>query len=397
MPISTADNFFSLMQFRTIAVAEIGTSHGGSLEKGLTLVDAAADAGADAVKVQVVFAREILPPQAGLVPLPGGPVPLYQIFESLEQPVSFYAALARRAEDRKIAFFGTPFGPESMALLQSLGVGVWKVASPELNHEPLLEMLARTGQPIILSTGVSQEKDVSRAMHILTDSARQAGLPVPPIVLLHCITSYPAPESEANLMSIPALESRFGVPAGLSDHSLDPVLLPALATALGAVMVEKHLCLSRSGGGLDDPIALPPDDFARMVVALHRFAPNASRVQNGGKIFAHTPEGLAHLNYVIDQLTGEYGKTRVEAALGNGELCLAPSETANYGRTNRSIHAVAALSAGSVLTSANTAILRTEKVLRPGIPPADRHKVYGRVLLRDVAAGNGIVWADMRE
>ena len=383
------------MQQHPIAVAEIGTSHGGSLDKGLELIDASADAGADAVKVQVVFAREILPPQAGLVPLPGGPTPLYKVFESLEKPESFYAALARRAGENNIAFFGTPFGPESMALLQNLGVSVWKVASPELNHEPLLEMLARTGLPIILSTGVSLEKDIKRALHVLEDAANQVGLPPPPTVLLHCITSYPAPEAEANLLAIPKLKTRFKVPSGLSDHSMDPVLLPALAVALGAVMVEKHLCLSRNGAGLDDPVALTPGEFAKMTNAMRLYAPEDNTFFNKKKPYPHTIAGKEHLAWAIEHLTDRFGEFWVQSALGNGKLGLAPSEKDNYSRTNRSIHAVGTLPEGTVLSDTNTAILRTEKVLRPGIPPIDRQRVYGRVLVRDVAAGDGIVWDDI--
>ena len=363
-----------------LIIAEIGTGHQGDLRRGLELIDAAADAGADAAKVQVIFAGEILPPEVGTVSLPGGPTPLYDVFRSLERPPEFYAALAHRAESRSIGFLATPFGERSVGLLEDLGVKVWKVASPELNHEPLLERLARTGRPIILSTGVSRPGDIQRALEVVDAAWRsrtetgEAGRAE--VLILHCLTSYPAPEHEANLRAVPVMARTYNRPVGLSDHSLDPVLLPAVATALGAVAVEKHITLDRAGGGLDDPVALVPQDFARMTAAMRR---------------------LAGLDFpaAMDQLTAELGSHRIEACLGSGRLGLAPSEESSYGRTNRSLHAVGALGEGTVINPANTALLRTEKALRPGIPPRYRQAAYGRRLRRDVVSGDGIRWDDL--
>ncbi len=363
-----------------VIIAEIGTAHNGDLQKALELVNAAADAGADAVKVQVVFADEILPPEAGLVPLPGGPVPLYEVFRSLEQPLSFYVALAEQAKSRNLEFLGTPFGKKSVELLKDIGVQIWKVASPELNHEPLLEQLASLGQPLILSTGVSLPEDIEQALKVIGRCG------APPVTLLHCITSYPAPENEANLRSIATLTTRFHVPAGLSDHSLDPILLPVLAVASGAVIVEKHITLSHETDGLDDRVALLPDDFALMTAAVKRYAPEVNLSQEVNN---------KHLNYVITELIPEYGLPRIEAALGDGILGLAESELPHYGRTNRSIHATGPLAAGTTVSLENTALLRTEKVLRPGIPSRDRARVYGQRLVRDVASGDGITWEDL--
>ncbi len=400
----TAERLRKALNGRPAAIAETGTAHGGDLQKGLDLVDAAADANADIVKLQVVFAREILPPQAGMVPLPGGPTPLYDVFRSLEQPPEFYAALAERAGKRNIGFLATPFGETSIKLLEEIGVQAWKVASPELNHEPLLRRLAATGKPLILSTGVSMPQDIDRALEVVRKAAAesahphgQAGRPaekpaeksadqpevqqmhrLPQVILLHCLTSYPAPENEANLKTIPFMKERWHCPAGLSDHSLHPVLLPALAAALGAVLVEKHITLDRKAGGLDDPVALTPADFSRMTAALRRYAP-----------------AVLPLEAALKELMAEYGKERVQSCLGDGEKHLSPSETPNYGRTNRSLHAVGALKSGTVITTENSALLRTEKVLRPGIAPRHCHKAYGRRLRRDIAPGDGITWEDL--
>ena len=396
---------------RAVAVAEAGTAHGGDLTRGLELIDAAAEAGADVVKFQVVFADEILPPQAGLVPLPGGPVPLYEVFRSLERAPEFYAALAAHADSRGIDFLATPFGERSVRLLEGLGVRAWKAASPELNHEPLLGRLARTGRPIILSTGVSRPEDIQRALEVIDSewrepaaasrnqpvsqpsaeagnraAAAERNQPVSQtsaqagnraaVIILHCLTCYPAPENEANLRAIPAMAAAYGRPVGLSDHSLHPVLLPALAAALGAVVVEKHITLDRGGGGLDDKVALVPDDFAKMISAMRHF---------GAMPFADA----------LEELKREFTAERVESCLGSGRIGLAPSEEASYGRSGRSLHAVGCLGAGTMIGPENTALLRTEKVLKPGLAPRERHSAYGRRLRHGIPPGEGITWDDL--
>lgn len=381
-------DFFKMTSSRPgapIVIAEVGTAHGGDLSRGLELIDAAVDSGADIAKVQVVFAEEILPPEAGLVPLPGGDTPLYDVFKKLERPVEFYAALAERADSRGIGFLASPFGEKSVRLLEEIGVEAWKVASPELNHEPLLIRLAQTGLPLILSTGVSRMKDIQRALKVIKSTPGPSA-PSPPITILHCLTSYPAPEKEANLRTIPTLAAAFNHPTGLSDHSLDPVLIPALASALGAVLIEKHITLSKEAGGLDDPVALTPAAFAEMTASVKQFALPGSTA--AGK-------SAAHLAAVVDELAGEYGQERVEACLGDGVKRLAPSEEAHYRRTNRSIHAIGPLKAGTLITENNTAILRTEKVLQPGLEPRFRNEVYGSRLIRDVASGDGVTWEDL--
>ena len=394
-----------------IVVAEIGSAHGGDLERGLDLVDASADAGADIAKLQVVFASEILPPEAGLVPLPGGNTPLYDVFRGLERPVDFYAALAERAEHRDMGFLASPFGEQSVRLLEEIGVQAWKVASPELNHEPLLAELSQTGLPIILSTGISTDGDIRRAVRLIaemggTSPRRDSDMAASgyPLLLLHCVTSYPAPENEANLLLIPALAATYGLPTGLSDHSLDPVLLPALAASLGAVLIEKHITLNRNAGALDDPIALSPEDFARMTKAIRRHAlpPSAGNNINRDEEKSQTgmsesgrPPNSAHLENVISLLSSQYNPERLNSCLGDGIKRLAASELPNYHSTKRSLHAVGALPAGTRLTPKNTAILRTEKLLRVGIEPRYRSQVYGKKLIRDVFAGDGITREDI--
>ncbi len=347
-------------------VAELGTSHNGSLDRAFRLVDAAAEAGADAVKLQFVIADEILHPLTGEVELPGGKVHLYERFKTLEKPPEFYREIKTYAESNGLLFLCTPFGIESARILKSLGCPVLKIASPELNHVPLLRKAASYGLPLILSTGVSTLGDIERALRITGRN----------VVLLHCVTAYPAPEEEYNLRLIPNLRNIFFVSVGLSDHSRDPVLVPAAAAALGASLVEKHFTLSRNGDGLDDPIALLPEEFHRMVEAIRR----AERME---------------WNELSAWLEDEYGKVRLEEVLGTGSKVLAPSERDSYGRTNRSIHALRNLEADEKLSRENIAVLRTEKNLEAGLEPAFWDKVLGKRTCRSVPSGKGIAWGDL--
>ena len=354
-------------------IAEIGTAHGGDTVRGAELIAAAAAAGADCVKFQHVIAEEIIHPATGLVPLPGGSIPLYERFQALQTSPAFLLAMKEEAERQSVIFSCTPFGIQSARDLRRLGVRVLKVASPELNHVPLLAEAASYGLPTILSTGVSRLGDIETALRIFSaHRGNNKGI----LALLHCVTAYPAPEEDYNLRMLPLLSGIFGCAVGVSDHSLNHVLVPSLAVANGACIIEKHICLSRSGDGLDDPIALPPDAFALMVKAVR------SAAQDGP---AKTLANLAEV----------YGKDKVEAVLGTGTKGLAPSEAANYERTTRSIHARRPIKRGEAFGAHNLAILRTEKVLRPGLHPSMMGQLEGRLAARDVPDGEGIEWADL--
>jgi sialic acid synthase SpsE len=358
---------------RVMVIAEIGTGHNGSLARAKELIDAARLSGADAAKFQIVYADEILHPDTGFVTLPGGKIRLYDRFRELEVNPEFYAEAASYARKCGIGFLASPFGLKSLAELDALDPDCVKIASPELNHFPLLEAAARLKRPVILSSGVSTLGDIERALEITRSC--------PEVALLHCVTSYPAPETDYNVNVLDSISSAFGVPVGLSDHSLDPVLVPLLAVAAGAVIVEKHICLSKSDPGLDDPVALPPEDFARMTDAIKgalNAGPDADGVRSG----------------VIERLAAEHGRETVERILGDGVKRLAPSERENYARTNRSLHYLGDLRSGSVVTEGDVAILRTEKVLTPGLSPDALDTIVGARLARDVRSGAGVSWED---
>lgn len=368
---------------KVLVIAEIGTGHGGSIEKARDLIAAAAEAGAECVKFQCVFADEIIHPNTGTVPLPGGPIALYERFRSLEVGEDFYAGVKAYAESLGLIFLCTPFGLRSARLLKRIGCAAMKVASPELNHFPLLDEIASYGLPTILSSGVSTLADIERALARFarrsgSDCARGDSADGAEVALLHCVTAYPAPASDYNLRLLGSLGSIFGICLGVSDHSLDPILVPALSIAAGGAIVEKHICLSREESGLDDPIALPPADFAAMTLAIRR-------AQAAGQ------------EKTLEELGSEYGAATVEAVLGDGIKRLAPSEAANYRRTNRSIHAMREIKKGEAFDARNLALLRSEKVLRPGLDPELLPLLIGRRAMRDIASGEGVEWEDVGE
>ena len=350
-----------------LIIAEIGTSHQGDAGTAHALIDAAVQAGADCIKFQLVHAGEILHPLSGVVDLPTGRIALYEHFRSLERSIEFYADLKAAVEARGALFLCTPFGIQSARELRSLGAGALKIASPELNHLPLLEEAASYGLPLFLSSGVSLLGDIERALRVV---GRQNA------VLLHCITSYPAPEEQYNVSVLASLRAVLGVEVGLSDHSLDPVLVPALAVLNGASVVEKHFTLSREGSGLDDPIALEPSQFARMVQEIRRVESEDAQSARG-------------------RLEREYGRGRVAAVLGTGVKEMAPSEIPNYTLTNRSLHAMREIAAGERIGNGDVAVLRTEKTLRPGLGPEFLAVVVGARAKRLIPDGEGIEWADL--
>jgi len=374
---------------KPLIIAELGTSHNGDIIKAKEMISAAAGVGASCAKFQIVYADEILHPNTGEVPLPGGKIRLYDKFKALELPPDFYAEIKEYTESCGLMFLCTPFGKKSAAILKELKPKMVKIASPELNYTSLLNEVASWGLPILLSTGVSTLGDIERAINIMGTglgtweqgvgtriTAFQVPSPKQVPTLLHCVTAYPAPETDYNLRLLPNLASIFGVPVGVSDHSSDPELVPALAVSLGASVIEKHFCLSKSDPGLDDPIALEPKDFSIMVKAINNAWQNT------------TEETTAFYSR-------ERGTQLVEDILGSGVKTLAKSEEANYRLTNRSIHALREIKKGEIIKKSDYAILRTEKILRPGLEPYWEDVIEGRIAQTDIPAGEGIRFEDI--
>lgn len=363
-------------------IAEIGTAHEGDVARARELVHAARDAGADTAKFQLVRAAEILHPRTGTVDLPGGSVALFDRFRSLERPDAFYAELKTICDEAGVSFLCTPFGLGSARTLRYIAVDEIKIASPEMNHFPLLQEVATYDIPLIVSAGVARLCDIDESVDLLRSLGR-----IP--TLLHCITAYPAPEEEYNLRVLASLRNVLGIPVGISDHSIDPILVPALATLLGTAMIEKHITLGKNDGGLDDSIALEPAEFAAMTSRVRSIARRLA--DNSEDPVAHRRTELE----ILQDLRNEFGINRVDRVLGDGVKRLAPSEERSYGYTNRSIHALRDLAPGETLTEETIAILRSERNLSPGLHPRYWTTILGTTVSRPVAAGSGIGWADL--
>lgn len=360
-------------------IAEIGTSHGGNINKAKKLIDCALNAGADAVKFQWVYADEILHPNTGYVTLPGGKIRLYDKYKELEVSPSFFLECKEYAKSKKIKFICTPFGLKSLKELVKINPDYIKIASPELNHIPLLKSLANIRKekdiPIIISSGVSTLNDIEKALSILGNRN---------ITLLHCVTFYPAPEEEYNLKVLKTLSEKFNIPVGVSDHSLNPVLVPALSFAMGGTMIEKHITLSKTTDGLDDPVALTEEQFSQMCFCINQCKALLKRYEEKG------------IDLIIQQMKDEFSNEVVNKVLGSGEKKLAPIEEQNYGRTNRSLHFMRDMQKGELIKESDIGILRTEKELTPGISPEFYDSVINRTLTRDISAGEGVQLKDYK-
>ncbi|HWT33754.1 MAG TPA: pseudaminic acid synthase, partial [Microbacterium sp.] len=248
------------------AIAEMSGNHNGSLDRALEIVDAVATTGADALKIQTYTADTLTidsdePPfhVKGDHDLWGGRN-LYSLYQEAHTPWEWHEAIFDRARSHGLIPFSTPFDPTSVEFLENLGVELYKTASAEIVDIPLLREVARTGKPVIVSTGMATLSEIDAAVTAM----RYAGCSR--LVLLACTAAYPALPEEARLGNIQVLREAFDVPVGLSDHTLG-IGVAVAAAALGAVAIEKHLTLDRASGGVDADFSLTPAEFAALVTS----------------------------------------------------------------------------------------------------------------------------------
>lgn len=353
-------------------VAEIGTSHEGSLDKAKLLAEKAKYAGADCVKFQWVYADEILHQKTGFVNLPTGKIPLYQRFKELEVNPDFFYKLREFSSEIDIDFMCSPFGPKSLVELLQINPDFIKIASPELNYIQLLQLLNEKNTnkiPVVLSSGVSKISDIENALECFSS--------LNDITLLHCVTSYPAPETDYNLNLIKNLSGIFGINTGVSDHSLSPYIVPLLSYFCGATMIEKHITLNNDDLGLDDPVALNIENFKKMTNAITE----AKKISKQDLYL----ELKNHFGSIIDE------------TLGSGKKELAKSEKENYLRTNRSLRFIKDLKQGDVIRSSDIGILRTEKVLEVGLHPSFLNNFIGKKVCKDINSGDAVLWSSIIE
>ena len=284
-------------------IAEISANHNGSLDRALATVTAAKQCGADAVKIQTYTADTMtidcdLPDFV----IKGGiwdGYKLYDLYKEAQTPYEWHKPLFDHAKKEGITLFSTPFDETAVDLLESLNTPAYKIASFELTDLPLIEYVAKTGKPMIFSTGMASEQEIHEAV----TAARKSGCKE--LVLLHCISSYPTPIDQAHLRQIPALAERFKVPVGLSDHTLGTTASVA-AVALGVCVIEKHFTLSRADKGPDCEFSLEPQELKRlceevkeawMALGSHGFS--RQQAEEGSKVFRRS------LYIVKDMKAGE--------------------------------------------------------------------------------------------
>jgi pseudaminic acid synthase len=335
---------------RPYVIAELSGNHNRSLERALALVDAAADAGADAVKLQTYTADTMTIDSDG----PGFVIQdpaslwagrrLYDLYGEAHTPWDWHRLLMDRAAARGLACFSTPFDETAVDFLESLDVPAYKIASFECTDLPLVRRVAATGKPLIVSTGMASLAEIDEVVR----TARQAG--ARDLVLLKCTSTYPALPVNSNLRTLPVLRDAFGCEVGLSDHTMGCGAAVA-AVALGATVIEKHFTLARAGGGVDAAFSLEPHELAALRVETER---------------AWLALG-----------TVSFGATGAER----------PSLT-----WRRSLYVTDDLKAGDLLDRGNL------RAIRPGLglPPKHLDELLGCRVVRDVTRGTPASWALVR-
>jgi N,N'-diacetyllegionaminate synthase len=321
-------------------IAEIGLNHGGSLDAALALVDAASAAGAAAVKLQTLRADGLV---AGHCPPPAHvDVPsLRAFFRGFELDEPAHHAVARAARARGLAVLSTPFDLEAVDLLERVGVDAFKIASGDITHRALIERAARTGRPLVISTGMSSLDDVGVALAWARESGAAA------VALLHCVSAYPTPSGHENLGAIVTLAREFGVPVGLSDHSPHADAL-ALLPALGGVIYERHIVDAETSTAIDRAVSSTPAELRAAIAAARR--------------------------------------TRL--AVGDGRKVCLEVERVNQHGSRRGLYATRVLRPGERVAADDVVALRPAD----GIPASDVRAVVGATVTRVVDAGQPVGW-----
>jgi N-acetylneuraminate synthase len=334
---------------RCFLIAEAGVNHNGSVELAHRLVDAAADAGADAVKFQTFEPAALVTETAEKADYQrrnDAADTQLEMLAKLVLPREAHVELQRHAEARGIVFMSSPFDERSADFLDELGVPALKIASGEVTNSFLLRHVARKSRPLLMSTGMCTLDEVRAALELV----RRAG--DAPVALFHCVSSYPADAADANLAAMATMRAAFGVPVGWSDHTLG-IDVAIAAVALGAELIEKHLTLDRTLPGPDHEASLEPQELAALVA----------------------------------------GTRRVEAAIGDGRKLPRPCEAPIARVARKSLHYAAAFEAGRVLGAADLVALRPGD----GVPVTSASEVLGRRLRRAVQSRTPLRLQDLEE
>lgn len=323
----------------TIIIAEAGVNHNGNMGIAKRLIDAAADAGVDYVKFQTFKTENLVSfnaPTAEYQKAATQETSQYAMLKRLELNEQQHIELIEYCNKKGVKFLSTAFDMDSIDLLESLNLDLWKIPSGEITNYPYLARIAATGKPIIMSTGMCDTSDINNALDALIEN----GATKESITLLHCNTQYPTPYEDVNLLAMNTIKSDYGLATGYSDHT-QGIEIPVAAVALGACVIEKHFTLDRNMEGPDHKASLEPAELKKMVEAI--------RI--------------------------------VEQALGSASKTVSPSEAQNKSIARKSIVAKRNIHKGETLTEDNITVKRPGN----GISPMKWREVIGTPATRDFA------------
>jgi pseudaminic acid synthase len=330
-------------------IAELSANHNGDFSRAVAIIEAAARAGADAVKLQTYTADTMTIAHDGrgfrIEDGPWAGRTLYDLYREAYTPWEWHEELFAVGRRSGVCVFSSPFDSTAIDFLESLDAPAYKIASFEIVDIPLIRYAAATGKPLVISTGMASDDDIATAV----DAAREAGCQE--LALLHCVSGYPTPPEEMNLRVIQTLWREYHCTVGVSDHTIGTVV-PVAAVAVGACMIEKHVTLKRSDGGPDAAFSVEPDELDELVSA------------------ART----------------------AWSSLGNEERHRQKSEALNE-PFRRSLYVVADVAAGEVFTSHNI------RAIRPGygLPPKHLPEVLGLHAARSLTRGTPLAWGSVAE
>ena len=335
---------------RPYIIAELSGNHNGDIERAFDIMYAAKEAGADAIKLQTYTADTITIDHDGpgfVVDLPlWKNRKLYDLYKEAHTPWDWHQQLFNKGKEIGITVFSSPFDFTAVDFLESLNAPAYKIASLELVDIPLIQRVATTGKPVIMSTGMATLEEIHEAV----EAAKGAGCKE--LILLHCVSAYPTPFDQTNLANIPELARQFDVMVGLSDHSLGTVV-PVAATALGASVIEKHFTLARADGGVDSAFSIEPHELKRMVEEVDI----SSQATRGEPLFGPKESEEGTLNY------------------------------------RRSLYVVKDIAAGEKFSEANIRSIRPAY----GLAPKYYNQVLTKVATRDVKRGEALEWSMIQQ
>ena len=330
---------------KTFIIAELSANHNQDFDLAVKTIEAIAEAGADAVKIQTYKPESLVLNMDNeyFVTIQSGlwkGLRRYDLYKMAATPYEWHPKLQQIAQNLGLVFFSSPFDFEGVDLLVSMHVPIYKIASFEINDIPLIKYVAKQGKPVIMSTGCANIDDINLAIEACKEMGNEQ------ITLLKCTSEYPASYDRVNLLTIPDMKKRFGLPVGLSDHTLGSVV-PLTAVVLGAEVVEKHFILDRSLGGADSAFSMEPAEFRQMV----------NDIRNA------------------------------ETSLGQVKYEITEQERLK----RRSLYAVEDIKKGDIFTSSNV------RSLRPGygLSPFFYEKLLGKESVRNIKRGEPLTSEDL--